>query len=130
MHRRSAGNVDRRQFIAGTLLIAGSVAAGAAAWRGPRTHPELTVIDRRFAALRDPRYASDRVVLFSADVTSLWRDSLAPLWKQRAATVAGITTLPALFCLEQLARGTRHVVTRREDLGTNGAVAWLIVPVH
>jgi hypothetical protein len=129
MQRRSAG-IDRRQFIAGTLLIAGSVAAGAAAWRGPRLDPELTVIDRRYAALRGPHHASDRVLLFSADLTALWRDSLAPLWKQRAAAVVGITTAPALFCLEQLARGTRHVVTRREELGTNGAVAWLIVPVH
>ena len=60
MHGRSAGNLDRRQFIAGTLLIAGGVAAGATAWRGPQTHPELTVIDRRFAALRDPHYASGR----------------------------------------------------------------------
>ena len=129
MHRRSAG-IDRRQFIAGTLLIAGGVAAGASAWRWPQTHPELTVIDRRFAALQDPLHGGGRALLFSADVTSLWRDSLAPLWKQRAATVAGITTAPALFCLEQLARGTRHVVTRRESLGTSGAVAWLIVPVH
>jgi hypothetical protein len=129
MHRRSAG-LDRRQFIAGTLLIAGGVATGATTLRWPQTHPELTVIDRRFAALRDPVHASGRTLLFSADLTALWRDSLAPLWKQRAATVAGITTGPALFCLEQLARGTRHVVTRREELGTSGAVAWLIVPVH
>jgi hypothetical protein len=106
-------------------------------WHAATDSAELVLVDQRFAALRERYAVAGELLLFTGDVTPLWRDRLAPLWKQRGAVIAGLSTAPALFCLEQLARGTRHVVTRRAlavspehaPESKHGAIAWTIAPV-
>jgi hypothetical protein len=39
------------------------------------------------------------------DVTQLWLQHIGPAWRQQPVSLAGLTARPALFCLEQLARG-------------------------
>lgn len=52
---------------------------------------------------------------FDGDVTGIWSNVLHPLWAGGQASVGGMTTPGALFCLEQMARQFNHRITFRLD---------------
>jgi hypothetical protein len=119
---------DRRAFVAGSVALAASSAVDASSlWDDVPT--ALFLCDRRCA----PQIpAADRrrdLVWFNGDVTPVWSNTLRPLWRTGEARVAGVTRAPALFCLEQLARGMRHRVISRQTLAGSDAIRWVIAPV-
>lgn len=57
------------------------------------------------------------------DPTDVWRSVLRPLWRDQKSTVAGITNLQALFCLEMLARDQGMRLVARRDLNPNNSSA-------
>jgi hypothetical protein len=120
--------LDRRAFVSGGAALAASAAMPAAAlWDDAPT--ALFLCDRR-CALQLP--ASDRhrdIIWFNGDVTPIWSGMLRPLWRSGEARVVGVTQAPALFCLEQLARGMRHRVIARQALPGTDAIRWVIAPV-
>lgn len=74
--------------------------------RSPALHAVL--VDERLAAGRrlGSQLAARGVTVLSMaddDITSLWLDTVRPIWQQGPATLAGLTTPTAMFCLEQLA---------------------------
>ena len=154
--------ITRRQFI-GTAAAASTVSTGlASGFVGVRTaavssvtappQVDLALFDARFGAgVIFGRAMSRHGVLvtpFSGDITSIWYHRLDPIWRQRPLVVAGLTTEPVLFCLEQLAwdhglrvayrgqhescaqGGLRHILespcTRPQDVapGLSGLTPW------
>jgi hypothetical protein len=124
----------RRTFIqvaAGTALpvSAGLRAADVPASATTLQRRELgaVVIDSGHAEARDfgdrldPRGAKV-LSIREGDVTTAWLNSIRPLWLKRRATVAGLTTPAALFCLEQLAwqHGLRVVFHAEHTLQLDG----------
>ena len=63
----------------------------------------------------------------SGDVTALWYHDLHFAWANAPLRIIGVTTEPALFCLETLARDAGHRLTSRETLDS-GLVSWSIGP--
>ncbi|HEY6458437.1 MAG TPA: hypothetical protein VIY90_24420 [Steroidobacteraceae bacterium] len=61
--------------------------------------PSRTAGDRLRAAGADVHALPD------GDVTQVWLQRIGPAWREHPVTIAGLTARPALFCLEQLARG-------------------------
>jgi hypothetical protein len=59
------------------------------------------------------------------DVTDAWLRTLRPAWQRGPAVIAGLTTPPALFCLEQLAfaHGLRVVFHSEHMLMPDGGVS-------
>ena len=58
------------------------------------------------------------VVDFGGDVTDVWLEQLYPLWRSPSApVVAGLTTRPVLFCIEQLAWDHWLQVAERDERG-------------
>jgi hypothetical protein len=119
--------LDRRGFITGTATLAfgGALPASLA----HESEPLLVVCDRQFAPQADAAGHSRELLWIDGDVTSLWWTTLRPLWASGGARIAGITSAPSLFCLEQLARGARHRVSARQALAASDAIAWIIAPV-
>ena len=120
--------LDRRAFVVGAAALAASSAVPASGlWDDVPT--ALILCDRRCA----PQIpAADRrrdIVWFNGDVTPVWSNTLRPLWRTGEARVLGVTRAPALFCLEQLARGMRHRVIARQALAGTDAIRWIIAPV-
>lgn len=120
--------LDRRAFVAGSAALAASAAVPAATlWDDAPT--TLFLCDRRCAPQLP---ASDRhrdILWFNGDVTPVWSGTLRPLWRTGEARVVGVTRPPALFCLEQLARGMRHRVIARQALPGTDVIRWVIAPV-
>lgn len=113
-----------------------------AAERGPEPAVPPVPAGQRFDAMlydaRDARACAhartlrDRVARMQAmhgDPTAAWLDVLDPLWRDGPATVAGMTSPSALFCIEQLAHGHGMRVLERGSADTSQAlVAWVIGP--
>jgi hypothetical protein len=119
--------VDRRTFLVATSLAASSRLVAGPLFAAPEL-PALFVCDRRFRAyLGAPSRAE--VIFINGDVTALWRDRLQSLWRNGSHSVAGVTEPAALFCLEQLARGSGRKVSLRTPIAASNAVRWVISPV-
>jgi hypothetical protein len=118
--------LDRRGFITGTAALAfgGAVPASLSIESGS----SLAVCDRKLAVHVDVIGHRGDILWIDGDVTSVWWTALRPLWAAGGARVAGITNAPALFCLEQLARGAGHRVIVRRPLNASGGIAWIIAP--
>ena len=102
------------------------------------------LVDTRYAPARTlgaRLAATGREVLAipDGDVTQVWLQHIDPAWRRQPVPLAGLTARPALFCLEQLARGcglrvvfhAEHVVHeegRTEHRVPRGAPAAAISP--
>lgn len=137
---------DRRRFLQQGISLLGLTAAivpavpYAAAFTDTgkaQAHPraDLVVLDVSLApaphfALQAARQGH-QVVTWSGDMTRLWNNDLHPLWSHGPATVAGLTSANALFCIEQLAWG--HFMRAwtwqiHKNLGGEEFVSWIIGP--
>jgi hypothetical protein len=86
-----------------------------------RRFPEGVVFGRDMRSRGVPTHA------ITGDVTMLWYQDLHFAWANAPIELVGMTTAPALFCLETLARDAGHRVTRRHTLDC-GLVSWAIGP--
>jgi hypothetical protein len=132
---------SRRHFLkaaaAASLLPFAARTGMAATETGTTVRPWLVVADTHSAAAAAFAAEAGRwripVRGIDGDVTALWYEVLQPLWREQPMPIAGLTTRPALFCLERLAwdHGMRVVYhaehTQRAD-GTFAHVA--LMPVH
>lgn len=106
---------NRREFlqvaaVSGLPAIAGAVEmVGAARARIPlHTDLHAVLIDERYAEARSvgahfSRAGTQIHTVPYGDVTQIWLHQIAPIWRHQPVAIAGLTTRPALFCLEQLA---------------------------
>jgi len=131
---------NRRQFIQRGIAISAASMVPMIAGAGLPTRPARTdnlvlakiVFDRDFADCRlFAQQAARRGVsvhAISGDVTDLWYDDLYHRWKDPQVTIAGLTTVSSLFCLERLAwKCDRRVIfrtdhVRRPDGGVDHAL--------
>jgi hypothetical protein len=109
--------INRRIFLEAAVASALPALAGA----GPRATPGQSELPARAAVdtvLVDARHAPARMAagrlhaagtqvhtIADGDITQIWLQRIGPAWRQHPVTIAGLTARPALFCLEQLARG-------------------------
>lgn len=121
--------LDRRTFLVASVAVTAGNYLQASPLVGRAEAPALFVCDRRFEATLRTRSPQAEVVFIEGDVTALWRDRLSALWRDGTARVDGITRPTALFCLEQLARGSGHDVAQRRAVAGTDAIAWTIYPV-
>jgi hypothetical protein len=94
--------------VVGTTRIAARVESDT----GPRLPLHAVLIDERYAESRrlGARLAARGtpvLVVPSGDVTHVWLSHIDPVWRREPVAVAGLTTRPVLFCLEQLAIACR-----------------------
>ncbi|HEY4341944.1 MAG TPA: hypothetical protein VGM97_18525 [Steroidobacteraceae bacterium] len=121
--------INRRTFLA--AAAASALPAITSARPNPiRADIEVPPPVAVHTCLIDERYASGRTVggllcgagvdvhaIPKGDVTQVWLRRLGPAWQSGPITVAGLTARPALFCLEQLARGCGlHLVFHAEHV--------------
>jgi hypothetical protein len=116
--RAERKTMDRRQFC---VLSSAAVAAGLASCRAfpsavdsigaaPLVPAVLykAIFDTRFSASRAFGMAAASAGRMTAairgDVTALWFDDLRLQWAMGRGAIAGMTTIPSLFCLQQLAK--------------------------
>ena len=80
---------------------------------------DRVVYDSRFAQSRlfgaVNAGAGYRTAGFRGDITALWFKDLGPAWAAGGGAVAGMTTEPRSFCLEQLAKDHWKRVVLRVD---------------
>ncbi|GGX95744.1 hypothetical protein GJV26_02555 [Massilia dura] len=96
---------------------------------------DAVVVDMRHARARAhglaQRGRAGVIRGMNGDPTTVWQELLDPLWRNGPALVSGMTTGPALFCIEQLAHGHGMRVLERSVQGTDQAlVTWLIGPAR
>ncbi|HLK70575.1 MAG TPA: hypothetical protein VKT19_01345, partial [Steroidobacteraceae bacterium] len=108
-------------FVAGTTLAPSAPRATSLARPAMRRHPEQIIFDDRFEAARLFARQAQRLALplhrISGDVTELWYDDLYHRWSSGSGVSAGMTSVAALFCLEQLAfRHDRRVIFRADHV--------------
>jgi hypothetical protein len=127
---------NRRQFIqGGASLSAASGIALAGVPRRARAAQQASVslagfvYDSRFADAREiARHAGRHGATLweiSGDLFDLWSDHLDPLWREAPAAIAGVTTEPDLFVIEDMAADRRMKVVYRGEHGVTvrGAVS-------
>ncbi len=128
--------MNRRDFVA-AVTAAGTAAgafAAAPALAGHTGYPVFAIVfDQRYEAARSYGKAAatrgNTVFGYHGDLTSVWREEIEPKWARRAGGLAGMTTSPALFCLEQLAaQHWLRVVSRFELPAGPGErlLSWII----
>jgi hypothetical protein len=122
----------RRTFIriAASVAVPASVSLEAASPSGtikPRRELGAVVIDTGHSAARTfgDRFGAQGSTVLSiheGDITGSWLGHIRPMWSQRRASIAGLTTPAALFCLEQLAwqHGLRVVFHAEHILRPDG----------
>jgi hypothetical protein len=129
--------MHRRQFCVCGAAIAAGLAAGrafaaAAALSDapPASLPLYKVIfDTRFAASREFGMAAASAGRMTAAiqgyVTELWSNDLRRQWAAGRVAIAGMTTMPSFFCLQQLAKDhwMRAVFS---DVSDPELVSWVI----
>jgi hypothetical protein len=107
---------NRRDFLQAATLTAGGLATAVrgapgtaramVAQRPLALHAVLIEAGSPQAAAFGTRLAtreSTRVLEVPAgDVTSMWLQQIGPAWRRHPVAIAGLTSRPALFCLEQL----------------------------
>jgi hypothetical protein len=108
--------MHRRQFcVSGAVFAAGLAEARTfPAAMGPVGPPSVRaalykiIFDTRYAASRAfglaAADAGRMTAAIAGDVTALWSDDLRPQWYASRAAIAGMTTVPSFFCLQQLAK--------------------------
>src|SRR5277367_2406347 len=109
--------MHRRHFCVSGAALAAGLAAGRALPtatglmdRPPAASAALykVIFDTRFAASRDFGRAAASAGRITAairgDVTALWSDDIHRQWTARRVAIAGMTTMPSFFCLQQLAK--------------------------
>jgi hypothetical protein len=119
--------MDRRKF----CILSAAVAAGLAAEIAlPSAAVPLhkVIFDSRFAASRAfaaaAASAGRTTAAIRGDVTALWFDDLRLRWATPGGAIAGMTTWPSLFCLEQLAKDHwMRVIVRAEHARTGAAAS-------
>jgi hypothetical protein len=102
---------NRRDFLHGTALATGSLLIGAPlrAAAKQRLNLQAAVIEadsfqgQHFAAQLAALDGTPALEVPGGDITSLWLQRVGPTWRRHPAALAGLTTAPTLFCLEQLA---------------------------
>jgi hypothetical protein len=116
----------RRFFVSGAAaaLAATGVALPRAMRPNGRAAPVLpalytVVFDTRFPASRDfgaaAARAGRRTAGIQGDITALWLEDLRVQWALARGAIAGMTTMPSFFCLQQLAKDHwMHVVVSAE----------------
>ncbi len=115
--------MDRRQFCtagaAALSLGAGGALSLAIERRAAATPLYKAVFDERHAASRAFGAAAARkgvrTAAINGDVTALWLHDLRSHWARGGGAVAGLTTMPALFSLEQMAKDHWLSVTVRAE---------------
>jgi hypothetical protein len=109
--------INRRVF----LEAAAASALPAISSARPNGAPQQSAVPARGAVhtcVIDERYAPSRTVgsrlratgvdvlaTPDGDITQIWLQGVGPAWRHGPVSIAGLTARPALFCLEQLARG-------------------------
>jgi hypothetical protein len=130
--------------LASTLLpLLPILPARATEQRQMRTVAPVRAAQRFDAVLYDARHVRARaygralrrssavVHAMHGDPTAAWLELLDPLWRSGPASVAGMTSPSALFCIEQMAHGHGMRVTARSTVAANQTlVAWVIGPVR
>jgi len=104
--------VDRRTF----CVLSAAAAAGIAAGRMGRWAPAAPAVPvTLYKIIFDTRFSASRAFGMAAagsgrmtaaiggDVTALWSDDLRWQWARGGGAIAGMTTMPSFFCLQQLA---------------------------
>jgi hypothetical protein len=103
---------NRRDFLTAAALTAGSLALTPATQAATQRRPlalHAVLIEERFAPSRafGARLAAHDgtpvLAVADGDITQLWLQQIGPAWRRHPVAVAGLTTRPALFCLEELA---------------------------
>jgi hypothetical protein len=130
--------MHRRQFCVSGAAVAAGIAAGraiaaATALTGapPAASPPLykVIFDTRFAASREFGMAAASAGRMTAairgDVTALWSTDLRRQWAAGRVAIAGMTTMPSFFCLQQLAKDhwMRAVVVGEHGPGAGADVS-------
>jgi len=135
--------MKRREFVFAGVTAAGTAACALSA---VQTATLPAVLDRAherpwFAVIFDERFAAahafaqaaawrgHKVFGYRGDLTAVWQREIEPHWSRRAGALAGMSTAPGLFCLEQLAaQHWLRVVTRSEQRAGAGAplISWVI----
>lgn len=112
--------LSRRAFVVASAAV---IIAPALPLSADPLPAKLAIFDHRFAEARAfGRCIQERgvaVVGFDGDITRVWLERLYPLWHSTSPPViAGLTTRPVLFCIEQLAWDHWLQVTQRDEYGT------------
>lgn len=124
--------MDRRQFCtagAAALSLGSAGAMSLSISRAAAASPLYkAVFDERYAASRAFGAAAARqgvrTAAINGDVTALWLRDLKSHWARGGGAVAGLTTMPALFSLEEMAKDHWLSVTvRAEHRAAAGFVA-------
>ncbi|WLH65165.1 hypothetical protein [Pseudomonas sp. FP2300] len=124
--------MKRRTLLQGSALLpltflAGKTIASTRLFASPTGSFELVIADVRYQ--QGQRFIQKATNLnyvtrgVQGDPTGLWRTILRPLWRDKKSTVAGITNLQALFCLEMLARDQGMRLVARRDLHPTNCLA-------
>ncbi len=135
--------MHRRQFCISGAAVAAGLAAGRAlpaairpidppAVDGPK--PYKVIFDARYAASRAYGLAAVGAGRMTAaicgDVTALWSTDLRLRWASGRTPIAGMTTAPSFFCLQQLAKDhwmRAVVLAEHPPVGQDPRlVSWLI----
>ena len=125
---------DRRGVIrTGLVGLTAAIALPSRAMAAPLPI-EAYLFDRTLGAGLDPSPGVERLG-FTDDVTALWFERIDPRWRKPGYVLAGTTTPPTLFLLEQLARSRHRRVVWRKPVEVAGmdagsALHWVIAPAH
>ncbi len=108
--------MNRRRFFASgaaaaaAVMVTGRALPSAVRPNGLATSASLykVVFDTRFPASREfgaaASYAGRSTAAIQGDITALWFEDLRVQWALARGAIAGMTTLPSFYCLQELAK--------------------------
>jgi hypothetical protein len=127
----------RRAFMQIAAAAAAPVALGGLPKRACAAAHQIVLFEQSVAPAQSfARAARSQGVtahsIREGDVTDAWLRTLRPAWQRGPAVIAGLTTPPALFCLEQLAfaHGLRVVFHSEHMLLPDGGVSHHVQRAH
>jgi hypothetical protein len=113
--------MNRRAFCVSSAAAVAAAAAAVAERRTPHSAQDTApvanwpaaiykvIYDARFPRCRafaaQAAAAGRMTAAIRGDVTALWYDDLRLQWGAGRGAIAGMTTMPSFFCLQQLAKG-------------------------
>lgn len=119
----------RRTFMQGAAAMATPMVLGGMPALAASANPRFVLFEESLApavafARRARSHGIATHALEQGDITQAWLNAVRPAWRLGRATVAGLTTSSALFCLEQFACAHRmRVVFHAEHvLRADGAI--------